>query len=535
MTSIQPFCRVSNPGTGRLTALAAAALLLLACSSSAEKASEAGAVAEYHLRSGNVEEARRAIRDAIRHKDDIAQLHLLRGQIEFAAGDRAAAFEAYYDALALDPLNPEALQAVAQLGVTTGNIREAEAAADRILTLAPEQPDALLVKGLVALARRRHDQTIALAERALAARPGDENARILKARALYLKGNPAGALAALEEGRPSGAPITVGVALTRLEIFRQTANTAGLDEEFTRLRNLRPNDPGLRIDEANYRYKRGQAAEAVRLIVALLTSPEEQFRDAGATSAEAAARVVSLWQQYGDDAVTPADWSRLAQGATPAVRAILARHLVLAGHAAAAERMSAGLARDEQEAFAAKLRMLSDDAAGALRLAGGVLARDETHCDALVAHSQALRALGRAAEAVQSGQRAAAECPDRPDAVIAAAAAYDAFERPAGAERVFAQGLSRNPQDLLLARSYAEWLFANGQKRQATAILRRYTRDTPASVRGWQLYADMCRRTGSGCAGAAEEGAARARRMYGIDLPPGQIQPNGLFGRFIER
>jgi hypothetical protein len=45
----------------------------------------------------------------------------------------------------------------------------------------------------------------------------------------------------------------------------------------------------------------------------------------------------------------------------------------------------------------------------------------------------------------------------------------------------------------------------------------------------------MCARLRQDCLRDAETGLANAATIYGIDLPPGQAPPNGLFGRIIAR
>lgn len=535
MVSIQSFRFVSFRVACSMMLACVATATLPACSSSAERAGEAAALAEFHFRNGNLAEARLAINEAIREKDDLPDLHLLRGRIEFAAGDRNAAFAAYYNALALDPLNSEALQAVSQIGLGTGNMAEAEAAADRILSISPSQPDALLVKGLIALAKRRLDQAIRYADDALTFQPDYENARILKARALYLKGDADAALATVGDGKAGAGPVSEGVALTRLEIFRQMQDAANMEREFLRLRNLRPLDSDLRIDEANFWFKRGDPAAANALLVRILTRPDEQNVEAATTGHDIARQAVDLWQQYGSAAVTDAAWSQIAGNAPADAREVIARYLLNEGKTDEAGRMIASLDGAARQALAARLQVATGDARGGAASATEMLSRDQTHCDALVAMSEARLALGEPGAAVRAGQRAAAECPDRAEAFVAAALAYDAFGRPAGADRVFGAGIDGNPQNIMLASAYADWLLENGRQRQAVAILRRYTRDTPASVKGWRLYADLCRQTDSGCEREAESNRARAATIYGIDLPPGQLQPNGLFGRIIER
>ena len=124
---------------------------LTGCSSSAEKAAESALLAQQYLDQKNYYEARKAIAEAITHRDDQSELHILKGRIALGAGKRSDAFLAYKDALSLESTNPEALQAVSQLGLQTGYLQDAEQAADTMLSFSPELPEALVTKGLIAV------------------------------------------------------------------------------------------------------------------------------------------------------------------------------------------------------------------------------------------------------------------------------------------------------------------------------------------------------------------------------------------------
>ena len=167
--------------------------------------------------------------------------------------------------------------------------------------------------------------------------------------------------------------------------------------------------------------------------------------------------------------------------------------------------------------------------------AAAVLAKDATQCDALVAHSEANRALRNPEVALQSGQRAAAECPNQASAWLAAADAYRALGRPSGADRVYKQAIDALPQDLEVASAYAEWLLQEKRRREALAVARKLTRSAPALLGGWRHYAAICRRAEGNCEAEAERGLADARTLYGIDLEPGATLTNGLTGRLARR
>lgn len=532
MRAIQPINGVRFPKWCGLFAALAILLGLTACSDNAQTAAEQGAAAEAFLQAGDIPAARDAIREAIDARDDISDLHILRGRIEVAAGNNEAAYGAFYNAMSLDPLNMMALQGVSQIGLATGNLDESFDATERILSIAPNDPQALLVRGLHALARRRHEEALNYANRTLEVAPGQESAQILKARALFLEERREEALDAVGGWpRDETQPITPAIAQTRLEIFREQENRLGMEEEFRRLRGLRPDDADLRFDEANFRAKAGDREEAVELVFDALSEPELDDGEA----AERAARAVRQWSEHGIPSIPAARWQALSNNAAQPVREIVARYLLLKGRYDLAGGFIASLDGLEKQALGAQLQVAQGDARNAFSVANRVLRQDATHCSALIAASQAARSLRRTQKAVELGQLAATECPDRPAAFDAAANAYTAWNRPTAAERIYAQGLDAMPQNLDLVRSYATWLLANGQDRQSVAIMRRYTRDNPSSVAAWNLYEEVCRKADRSCVAEAQRNASAASTRYGFDLPPGRLRPNGLFGRFVTR
>jgi predicted Zn-dependent protease len=140
-----------------------------------------------------------------------------------------------------------------------------------------------------------------------------------------------------------------------------------------------------------------------------------------------------------------------------------------------------------------------------------------------------------ATAALRDAQQAASECPNDVNGWLNAARAYNALERASGVERVYRQALDSNPQDLRVVRAYADWLLRNERKREAVAIVRRLTRNSPASLSAWRYYEQVCRSAEESCAAEAARGLVDAQTRFGVDLEPGTLAPNGLFGRFVSR
>lgn len=137
---------------------------------------------------GDLETARSSIRQAIATRDDVADYYVLLGRIELQAERPTSAFNAYSPGLDLQADNPEVLQAIAELGLQTGRLHEADEAADRMLLLMPNAVQAMLVKGFIAIDDGRIPDAWKMANDILALNPNDEGGIILLARLRALEG-----------------------------------------------------------------------------------------------------------------------------------------------------------------------------------------------------------------------------------------------------------------------------------------------------------------------------------------------------------
>lgn len=509
-----------------LAAACVALLALSACTDQTEAASVHAMAAQRLFADNDLPAARAEIASAIAARDDIVDYHVLRGRIEWGMDSPGGAFNAYSNALALDATNGEALLAVAQLGLTTGNLRESLEAAERISALAPNQTEAILIRGIHALIRRRYDEAIGFGERILSLAPGDPGGTILISRAHFLSGNAAEAVSILGtvEETPGSAR---ALALTRLEIYRALRRPEMLAQQFEQLRQVLPDDPHIRIDEANFRFKLGQRAVAHRLVFETLTLDELDSATANAAAA--------LWTEYGSDDLPSPTILAISKSGNLAARRAATRHFLEIDDLQSAKVLADSLGAPAGAGLRARWLVRSGQADEGEKLAMSVLALDRTDCDSLIAASESLLAKRQATNALRLAQQAAAECPDQMATWEAAARAYMASGLDSGVSRIFQQALDANKQSRVLAESYAEWLAKEGRDREAIAVGRRLTRYAPALVSGWRLYADLCRDLRSQCLADAESGLADSRTRFGIDLAYGSSPPNGLFGRFVER
>lgn len=502
-----------------------ALVLVTGCQNRDVEAQAEAANAVAMLEQNRIAEARIAINRALLLRDDVADYHIARGRIELAAGSVSAAFDAYADALTLDASNIEALQAVSQLGLQTGNIIESLKATDTLVLLNPRDTNALVTRGLHALISSRRDEADDYAARALAVNPFSDEAIILRSRILFLSGKNQDALDLLNKQARERAA-SAGISLMRLELFRAQRDAQGMKAQFDALRATNQKTWQLDVDEANFLFKVGQRDAALALTVELLSSAE--------LSREALRSIMALWNVWAITDVPPQAVAEISGKGTEHARYSVALFLARQSAITGATQVSERLEGNDRDALRAFIAMRSGRNPEAARLAGQILEADKTHCLGLEIQSRIHLSQGKMREALSKAQELAAQCPDEVAGWIIAAQAYSAMDDPENARRVFRQGAEVNPQDLVYFKEFTRWLRSEDRSREAIAVARRLTRDAPAMVRGWELYRDLCKAAADPCSQDAERGLEDSRTRYWIDYKPGENPPPGLFGRLKE-
>jgi tetratricopeptide (TPR) repeat protein len=499
-------------------------LPVVGCSGGAQRANELGQLAASQLENGDIQAARKSITEAIQKRDDIVELQLLRGRIELKANSFASAFSAYSDALALDPSNVEALEGVAQLGLRTSNLRESEAAVDQLLTMNPGHANALTLKGVHLLVRKRSSEAVATADRILAIDPLNESGTILKARALYGQGQLEEGLRVLLALDSKVKPRSQAMAASLLEFYRESNDARGMLEQFGLLERFRPNDIEIRIDEANARYKLGNLKEARSLLQWAMSRSD--------LSSKQAETITELWSEYDTSVFPQPSLELLRTKGNPDARLVFARYLLDANNHAAALNILTGLDGDSAKALRARASVASGDVTSGLSVADTILQRDKSNCDALLAKAEALLSAKAFPGAVEAGQLASATCPKMMGPHLVLVEAYSGLADSTAVRRVFADAIADLPQSSPLSRRFARWLEAKGEPVRAIAVARRLTNKAPALVSGWTLLHELCVRSkDQECAADARKGLAEARGRLAIDPSPGEGLARGLFGR----
>jgi tetratricopeptide (TPR) repeat protein len=501
----------------------AASLALASCSGRPEVASRIASQAQEQLQNGDIKLAQQTIKRAIKERDDMPEIFILRGRIELAAKEPAKALDAYSDALALDKANMEALQAAAQLGLQVGRFQVAEDAADRILAINPEDTNALLVLGLLRIVGHRNDKALEYADRILAKNPSHEPANILRTRALFISGKPDEALSHILKVVPVTGP-TEGESMTLLELYRERGEAAKMLQQFEYLRKLRPNDFALRVDEANLRYKLGETEPARALTGQALLRANDELAEAVAP--------VALLREYDRNPFNDEQLKTLASKANMNSLVELSRYYLDIGQPEKVTILLGAKQGSDAQALLARTAIAQGNQKTGLAQAETVLSRDKTQCDAKLARAEFYMQTKQIDAAIRDAQEAQAQCPRISAGWLILARGYIAKGDKSGTRQIFDQAVGVLPQDRVISEAFARWLIGQKHEQRAASEVHRLVRSAPALVSGWTMYQEICKAIrDSMCLSEANRGLADSKRNLGIDPPKGERPPAGLFGR----
>lgn len=494
---------------------------LSACTNKIEQAADHAANAQRALDAGQVEDARLAIGRALQQRDDYPEYFLIQGRIEMRATRPERAYSAYANALALDPANQEALQAIASLGLQTGHVNEAEQAANNLLTIDPQQPTALSVKGLLALSKGRFDAAQEYADRMLATSPGNEASAALKARALFMSGKQAEGIAIVEQAL-SRSGRTAGLVKLRLEMGRAQSDAAVMLDLFGWIKQNGQWDTVNAADKANLLYKIGKSGEARASIEAALLSRS--------TNGAAARDLMAIWTEHDPGAPAPESLARFI--AVPVeVRLEIARYLIDSHRASDALELLNDLQRPIARALKARALSGLGKTRQADLTATEILRDDPGQCDANIAVADIAIGARNLPAAVLHGQQAVAECPKFIGGWLATARAFEVAANDGQAQRVYRDAIGTNPQSIIIYREFVRHLLERSRSDEAVAIARKLTRAAPSAPSSWKLLASACR--DKACGRDAADGLGAAQKAFAIDTPSDTRPDKGLYARML--
>lgn len=504
-------------------------LLLGGCQDSLKAANADAQAAQAALEAGDYDLASEKIAKAIARRDDVPEYFLLRGAIELSAGKTRSAFGAYAQALALDQTNRIALVNMANLGTQIGALSDAEKAADTLLALEPDMIAALQIKAVIAMWKSRDEEAMEIAKRISSINPGNETAALIQARIIARKGEYEEALAVLDKAVTSNGA-TVPLLSLKLNIYRAQGNAAGMAEIFPELIGMARESTELPLDYAYFLYKTGRPEQARSIIVALLrrklTDPAP-YKDA-----------VRIWAEYDTAPLNGADRRLLANDASIPVLQTVIRHLLLSGDLKQAslivESANARRGAEQLRALAGRIMLRLGQSERPAAIADRILKDDPGNIDALLLRSELSLKAGRADSAIIDAQRAVSEDPVNPDAYMVLARSFEKQGQSWRAKQIWEEALTKMPQSQYLLAGFLQFLHKNGEEERAIGVARAFSLASPASVKGWAIYARECRSSGASCSSEAEAGLVRASTLYALDAPPGATWGGGITGRLQE-
>lgn len=478
--------------------MAAAALLLLAaCGSPEEKASKAAARYDVYYARRDFFSARIEIKRAIAAQEDVPEYWARLARVELASGRLLDAYQAYARLVELDPDDPEAIQAMAELSYSGGSYDDAERLADKILEKQPRALRMLLVKGSVAAARYDVPAARAIAERMLTIDPANEGGKILLARATNMGGDRDGAIAQLEKAVADDGE-SIPKLLTLLDLYGTKDDFPHAARTFARLFALQPRDVDLRIEYARMLYEHDRPDRALELLARLLRT-----HDGDAAIQQ---RIVDLWNDVGKRRIDIDGVRRFVDATGNAQMKVALGHLLLdrKRHAEAEAVLRPFV--DGKDITAARVEadvLYAGALAGlgrgdeALALVNRVLRFDENNSRALLMRVRVAMATGDLAAALRDAQLLASDNPRLTDGRVALGEIYVRRREPVLADGAYASAMKDLSDDGDMLQAYVDYLLRTRRNAMALDIAKRFTRDNPQAREGWRIRGELCLRLGA--------------------------------------
>ena len=408
---------------------------------------------------------------AVGANDGSAELWTGLGRVQLALREYNGAFYAYSRAAELDRTSAEALQALADISLLGGRLREAERYVEQLELLRPGDPGPLTTKGYIHLRRNKPAEASKMADAVLALRPMDINATILKARALEAQAAPAEGARLLEAQVAARGP-SEPVLQSLLAIYTKSGDASGTLQTRGRLLNLAPSDPDRMYDYAQELYRAGDRDEARPISVRLAASNPGPKR---------VAEITSLWLGLDsrEDALRNA--RDLAARAELAEQVEYANFFVDAGRPDEAEALLGSravlpVAAENVDAVAAlaRARAAARDAGDASRLANAVLEFDPSNDAALRVRADFLLANGGYDAALADARRLTAENPSSAEDRIRLAKVYAMKGNGSLAESTYWRAFQDIPGNALIYDTLKALLIRSKRQSEVAVLEQRY-------------------------------------------------------------
>ena len=454
------------------------ALLAASCSSADSRAEAALGAYQAAAASNDMLGARRALRQLVRAKDDIADYWAELGRVNAALGSYGDAYYAFTRAYELDRSNVELARMCTQLALRTGDLATAQARAQELQVLAPGDPWVKLAKAWADVAESRYDQALTTADELLVDAPLDPVASLLKGRALFGLGREDEAIAFLNR-HVQAVPSDSGALALLAQIYERRDDWANVASVRQRLSQAKPDDQDNLVSLIDAALRSGRIPEA-RVASFRLLRPN--------APASLVSRVLHGWATYWPSSQRVEDARKLAAAAPKEQRLVYAAFLSRVGSPGHALDIAAPLSalpvnaqNAEADAVFADALARSGELARASSILDAVIAYDPGNATALRARTELELRIGRSAQAVEDAQKLVTVLPDSAADRLLLAKAFAAAGDKAAANRTLWTAFRDIPADDSIYAALRST--KNGNSDQLNELQAEFSRQRDAQIR----------------------------------------------------
>lgn len=371
----------------------------------------------------------------------------------------------YRNAIQQDPRFIEARQKLADAYTELGDLKSAFQEYSRVADLQPDNAEAQVRVGEMLLVGRQFQDAKSRAEKALEANPTHVGALILRGNALAGLNKLDDAVREVEQAIAADPDRSESYAsLGMMQLIK--GDRAQAESAFTRAVGMNPKSVAARLALANFYATVGHREEA-----------EAQFNAALKIDSRnvLANRALAYYYMASGRAPLAEAHLKVVAEVTPssAGKLILGDYYISMGRPDDARKIFEAIASGEDDAVSvAKLRLASmdvveGDPAEAARLVDGVLAKEPSHIEALVAKSALLSRAGKYDEALAAARAAVDANPRSPKAQFALGKALTLKRQETEAIAAFNQALQLNPYLVTAELELAKIHLAQGNLTEA--------------------------------------------------------------------
>lgn len=477
----------------------AVCVMVGACTSSADQASQQATQAATAFNLGKYAQARSYINRATSIRDDVSDYWDLYARIAIAQSDYAAALRAYRNVISLDRSNTAAMSHLCELATAINAVDDdVNRYADQLLVLNADDPIGLLAKGGYALRAQDYNGALENANKVLARDPNSQGATILKAQALTQKGEVRPATALLETSLRQGGPPEQRLRAVA-ELYRRLLDRPAYLDATRRLAAALPGDADTQLRYADLLYQDGNVVAARALVL------DQMRRHAAETNV--AHDIGDLLLTQGAGAFDLGGLAAQAQSLSPQMKAALARYALAMNRAdVAAAVVGARLAAAplvtpnlDAKAMLARVALARGQAARARALVGEVLAIDPSQPTALLVRARIGLATNALDAAATDARRVLSDDGGNAEATLVLVDVLNAKKEPVLAATAMRDAMINNPADIRVAEKLARTLLAQGRPDQAGSVLRGLLNAAPVDLRVERLRRELCPGIGVAC------------------------------------